>query len=268
MRVSEQSRGQEYFGFGLQPEQGNAVSPSAWLPLLPLPVGRTWPKIVQDERLGAKWVAGSLRTLFIAGATAQLLKWIIGRGDGIWATVMVPSDRGFSQLTDCKVQRVSANLPHELEVECLLDLVARRTEPGEITLPDELVGRPYRMRRADWFGTDDGVAADVECRRIHLEIDARLQSSWDGMAIGRTSPAFLNLAGIRCQGVLHGDISHPAVHEDYVATKEASLNISLGTQVYVMDIKLPRLIYQQCTATRIQFDALGGRDGSAPIVLA
>jgi len=296
-----------YFGFKLQAAKGSYVTPDTWLPLLAVPPGRRQAgfrglaqhhnyvvlnmadrNAYQSKYFSAgQWVEGSISVPLIPGAVASLLSWIQTRDSddqSAWASVLVDCVNAVKKITDCKVRRVRFRLQKGREADCILDLAGLLLEAGSPTSPSIPTAAPYVFTEAavQLETGGQGLADDVHCERIVIDIDNVVEEPAEGMRLREsTAPLQLyNLAGIRCTGVLDRDFVDSDVYDDFISGTEAALTVTLQRGVDTCTFMLPRLVYEADSAAlpgvgderiveRVAFRALGSTDGAtAPITLS
>ncbi len=296
-----------YFGFKLQTAKGTHEAPDTWLPLLSLPPGRRQRgfrglaqhhnyvvlnmadrNAYQSKYFSAgQWVEGSISVPLIPGAVANLLSWIQTRDtddQGAWGSVLVDCVQTVKKITDCKVRRARLGLRKGREVDCVLDVAALLMEAGSPTSPSIPTAAPYIFTEAsvqlDKGGA--GLAEDVHCERIVIDIDNVVEEPSEGMRLRQsTVPLQLyNLAGLRCTGVFDRDFTDSDVYDDFISGTEAALTVTLQRGVDTCTLTLPRIVYEADSTAlpgvgderiveRLAFRALGSVDGAtAPITLS
>jgi len=281
------------FGFALQTAKGTFVAPDTWLPLLEAETvsqkqGYVFFDLADNNDFQSKyfsagrWAEGLLPLPLIPGSVSNLLTWIQGRdGDnqGKWASALVDCVNTVKKLTDAKVRRARLVLEKGKPVVCLLDIVALSLEQGTAQAPAVPVAPPYLFREAAVKLATGGAApaADANCERIEIEVDALLEDAAEGMRLrDAASPLQLyNLSGIRCAGSFDRDFVDSAVYSDFLAGTESALTVTLTRGATTCTLTLPRVVHvedevglpgsaERRLVERVKFVALGSTDGATP----
>jgi hypothetical protein len=198
--------------------------------------------------------------------------------------VLVDCVSAVKKLTDCKVRRVRFRFRKGEVVDSIIDVAGLLMEAGSPTAPSIPTAAPYVFTEASvqLETGGQGLADDVHCERIVIDIDNVVEEPSDGMRLRQsTAPLQLyNLAGIRCTGVLDRDFVDSDVYDDFISGTEAALAVTLQRGVDTCTFTLPRLVYEADSAAlpgvgderiveRVAFRALGSVDGAtAPITLS
>ncbi|MCE5237320.1 hypothetical protein LLH23_02385 [bacterium] len=290
------------FGFGLQTQQGTAVAPSVWLPLMGGGNrGETlkWHKNYVTLDMAdtndfesryfsvGEWVEGQITVPMVPGSLTALLSWIQDRdqdNQGKWASLVVDCVNEVKQVTDAKVRRVTLDMLKGQPVTCTLDVVALKMQSGAAAAVTMPTAAPYLYREAMVQIGDTGgtLAEDVSCEQIRIVIENMVEPPAEGLRlVSGVNPRHLyNLSGVRCRGAISRDFADTTLYADFAAGQEAALRLDLTRGASTASISLPRVLYtesdlglpgshEQRIVETVQFLALGSTDGlTAPVVLA
>ncbi len=287
------------FGFGLQSVKGTFVSPTTWLPLMQVEGRENGDNIELRKNYrvldladandyesryysAGEWAEGQVAVPLIPGVLTQLFSWIQDRdsnNQGKWASAVVDCINEVKKLTDLKVRKATIDLLKGEPVGCLLDVAGLKLEQGVTPSPNMPAAAPYVFREAtiEIATGGGGLAADVNCERIRLEIDNAVEGAEEGLRLS-SSPGPLqlyNLAGVRCTGAFSRDFVDNAVYRDFAEGVEAALSITLARGEATAVISLPRMLYtasdlglpgshEKRIVEKVEFVGLGSIDGLTP----
>jgi hypothetical protein len=289
------------FGFGLQATKGTHVTPTTWLPLMDAgsaradSVSRQMNYVVVEMADGrdspsayysaGDWVAGSLEFPLVPGALRDLFSWVQdrdGEGQGKWASVVIDCVHSTKELTDVKVRRAVLDLVKGEPVMCRLDICGLQVASGEAASPAFPTAAPYTYREVDLriAAGGGGLASDVNCEALRIEIDTMLEDPADGLRLSESSgPVQLyNLSGVRCSGAVSRDFADSGLFDDFMAGQEAALDVTLARGTATATVSLPRVLYvaddlglpgsrTKRIVEQVRFLALGSTDGQTPPVV-